>query len=88
MDEIKSRAGGTTFAEISKGSFRPIPILVPEERLHDAWHRLADALHSGVVHNLRESQNLAALRDLLLPKLLSGEIRVAEAEERLEAAGA
>jgi type I restriction enzyme S subunit len=40
------------------------------------------------VHNLRESQNLAALRDLLLPKLLSGEIRVAEAEERLEAAGA
>jgi hypothetical protein len=37
------------------------------------------------VHNLRESHTLAALRDLLLPKLLSGEIRVAEVEERLEA---
>jgi len=85
MDQIKTRAGGTTFAEISKSSFRPIPILVPGKPVHDAWHRLADALHSRVVHNLRESHTLAALRDLLLPKLLSGEIRVAEVEERLEA---
>jgi type I restriction enzyme S subunit len=30
MDEVKSRAGGTTFAEISKTNFRDMPILVPE----------------------------------------------------------
>jgi type I restriction enzyme S subunit len=33
-----------------------------------------------VWNNVRESQTLAALRDLLLPKLMSGEIRIADAE--------
>ena len=36
--------------------------------------------------NLRESQTLAELRDTLLPKLLSGEVRVREAAELVEAA--
>lgn len=76
MDQITSRAGGTTFAEISKRSFRPIPILVPDKAAHDAWHRIAVALHSKVVQNLREARTLATLRDTLLPKLISGELRV------------
>ena len=29
-----------------------------------------------VLHNLHESDNLAAIRDTLLPKLMSGEVRV------------
>jgi type I restriction enzyme S subunit len=36
-------------------------------------------------HNQAESQTLAALRDTLLPKLLSGEVRVKEAEKLVEA---
>jgi type I restriction enzyme S subunit len=36
--------------------------------------------------NQHESHTLAALRDLLLPKLMSGEIRVREAEKALEVA--
>lgn len=87
-DEIMRRAGGTTFAEISKRSFRPLPILVPPAWIHDEWHRLAEAVHKKIVHNLKESRTLAELRDLLLPKLLSGEIRLAEAEEAVEAVGA
>ena len=37
--------------------------------------------------NSLESETLAAIRDALLPKLLSGEIRVAEAERLVEDAG-
>jgi type I restriction enzyme S subunit len=37
-------------------------------------------LHEQTVINLQEIQTLAALRDALLPKLLSGEIRVRQAE--------
>lgn len=85
MPEIEARAGGTTFAEISKRSFRPIPVLVPDGALHTQWHRTAAALHAQVVQNLQESHTLADLRDTLLPKLLSGEIRVTDAEKAIEA---
>jgi type I restriction enzyme S subunit len=37
-------------------------------------------------YNHRENQSLSAIRDLLLPKLMSGEIRLREAEEIVEAA--
>jgi len=36
--------------------------------------------------NFEENQTLAELRDTLLPKLMSGEIRVADAESEVEAA--
>lgn len=85
MDEVTSRAGGTTFAEISKSGFRPIPIVVPSARIHTAWNRLADPLHQAIVANVKESRTLAALRDLLLPRLLSGEIRVRQAQQAVEA---
>jgi len=41
----------------------------------------------GKIHaNTEQNQTLADLRDTLLPKLISGEIRVPEAEEAVEAA--
>ena len=48
-------------------------------------------LHIGIMRELirsnnDENQTLAELRDLLLPKLMSGEIRVADAERELEVA--
>ncbi|MGD9588732.1 MAG: restriction endonuclease subunit S [Pyrinomonadaceae bacterium] len=81
MDEVLSRAGGTTFAEISKSNFRPIPVLVPSQPILELYNELASELHEKLVNNLRESETLTALRDLLLPKLLSGEVRVGQAEE-------
>ncbi len=41
-----------------------------------------------IAANVEQSRTLAELRDMLLPKLLSGEIRVREAEKVLEQAGA
>ena len=50
-------------------------------------HRLAvTPMFSQVRANLRESETLAALRDTLLPRLLSGECRVANVEPNLETA--
>lgn len=88
MDEITSRAGGTTFAEISRASFRPIPVLVPDEGVLRAYEALVGPLHERVVENVRESRSLAVVRDTLLPKLLSLEVRVREAEKLVEQAGA
>ena len=81
MDVIKSRAGGTTFAEISKRNFRPIPIAVPSKDVLDKFETTVSPMFEKMVANLEQSQTLTELRDTLLPKLISGELRVPEALE-------
>jgi type I restriction enzyme S subunit len=76
MDEILSRAGGTTFAEISKSAFRPIPIAVPSGATAKRFEEVVRAMHEMLVANVRESETLGTLRDALLPKLLAGEVRL------------
>jgi len=79
-DVILSHANGSTFLEISKSSFRPIRVTAPPELVMSAFDRIAMPLYRRVVSNDRESRNLAALRDALLPKLISGELRLHETE--------
>ncbi len=80
MDIIIGNANGTTFLEISKRNFRPIPVIVPPPDVLKAFVTRVEPLHMRIVSNLRESRTLAALRDSLLPKLISGELRVPDAE--------
>jgi type I restriction enzyme S subunit len=86
LDEIEARANGTTFLEISKTSFRPIPVLVPPAPVCIAFVRAVEPLHRRMVSNLKESDTLTKLRDTLLPKLLSGEVRLNQAERQVETA--
>jgi len=81
MDDIKQRASGTTFAEISKASFRPIPMIMPNADVMKSFTQLVRPIYNDIEEKLRESQTLAAIRDALLPKLLSGEFRVKDAEK-------
>lgn len=73
-DEIVSRANGSTFLEISKGSFRPIPVVAPGRAVLEAFAGVAGSLHQRLVANERESETLARTRDALLPQLLSGDV--------------
>ena len=70
MESIVACANGTTFPEISKRNFRPLPVLVPPERILLAFEVMAASLHRQVVANLEESESLAATRDALLPRLV------------------
>ena len=81
MEIIKNRANGSTFMEISKKAFRPIPALVPSPAILDAFTEVVDPLFNRVVENEKQAQTLTALRDTLLPRLISGQLRLPEAEE-------
>jgi type I restriction enzyme, S subunit len=81
MDVIIGNANGTTFLEISKKNFRPIGVLVPPREILDRFVDLVRPLYKRIAANLRESKTLTDLRDALLPKLLSGEVRVKQAEK-------
>jgi len=87
METIKSNAGGTTFAEISKHNFRPIQLVVPQKHVLDAFVQQVEPLHKQIVLSIQESNSLGLLRDTLLPKLISGELRVPDAEKFVEEAG-
>jgi type I restriction enzyme S subunit len=77
MAEIEGRATGTTFAEISKQNFRPIPVVLPPKELMAAFTNEVAPLYAQITANLHQSRTLATLRDTLLPKLLSRELSVA-----------
>jgi len=84
MERIKGRANGSTFMEISKKAFRPIPVLVPTTEALDAFANIADPLFERLIENERQAQTLTQLRDTLLPRLISGRLRLPETENLLE----
>jgi len=84
---IKGRAGGTTFQEISKRNFRPIRVLIPPKDVMTEFDKVVASLFDRIETGEKESRTLTALRDTLLPKLISGEVRVPEAEAQVEAVG-
>ncbi|CAK8722546.1 restriction endonuclease subunit S [Candidatus Electronema halotolerans] len=81
MDDIKRRAGGTTFAEINKKNFRTITVLVPNEKSLNAYKNIVNGFYDSISESIAISFSLATIRDTLLPKLLSGELRIPDAEK-------
>ncbi|MCA3228885.1 MAG: restriction endonuclease subunit S [Burkholderiales bacterium] len=85
-DEIVSHANGSTFLEISKSGFRPISVVAPTTAVMQAFDRLTRPMYLKVVEHERESRKLVAVRDALLPKLISGELRVKSVKRSFEVA--
>ena len=85
MDEIKQRASGSTFAEISKKSFKPISVVVPKSAVLGEFSKQAKTIFNKITESALESESLSNIRDLLLPKLLSGEIIPADIQTKSEA---
>ena len=84
MEEIISRANGSTFLEISKAKFRPIPVVSPAQDILQSFAKLTMPLFLRIVSLEKITLILANGRDALLPKLISGEIRVPESEHLLK----
>lgn len=59
-------------------------MLVPSKELIDKFSDIADALHQTVLAKRLQIQNLTRLRDTLLPRLISGQLRLPEAEAMVE----
>ncbi len=59
-------------------------VVVPGKACILQFSETSKPLYRRMAQNLEQSRTLAATRDALLPKLLSGEIRVKDAEKMLE----
>lgn len=76
MDEIKGVAGGTTFAEISKSTFKSLDILIPNSEAVRAFTNIVNVNYERITDGVKQINSLTKLRDTLLPKLISGELRL------------
>lgn len=61
-----------------------MPVSRPDPEAVEGFTDVARPLYANAIHNLRENITLASLRDTLLPKLISGEIRLTHPEEQIE----
>lgn len=80
VDDLVHAAHGSVFDTITTSTFKSSRVVLPPVALLAVFERLVTPLFERVLVNSRESRTITALRDSLLPKLISGELRVADAK--------
>jgi type I restriction enzyme S subunit len=76
LEEIESRTVGTTVIHLSKTDFDTLKIIIPEDKILEKINPFYENIKNKIVNNSLENIKLSEIRDSLLPKLMSGEIRV------------
>ena len=83
-EEIEALGEGSTGqTELSRSRLAGLQVIVPSRQVLATFDKFSGPLRQRVRANNQESETLATIRDTLLPKLISGEIRVKEAENTL-----
>lgn len=75
---VKAIVTGAVQPKISQANLRSIQVVIPPENLLMKYNNKTESLFSLFRANNKANKTLAALRDLLLPKLMNGEIDVAD----------
>jgi type I restriction enzyme, S subunit len=78
--DFKMFNAGSAVPTLNRNHIHVVPQIIPSSEVIGKFEDMAMVLHQGIVANNRQSRSLAQLRDTLLPKLISGELRVPEAE--------
>ena len=73
---------GATMGNVNKGKFEAMEIVCPPDDLLARYHRLVEPMFSQILSLFRQIQNLRRTRDLLLPRLLSGQTALTDAEPK------
>ncbi len=76
VEEIRAMGSGSTYPEVSRGKFRELEVLIPKHSLVTAFCEQATDILKQIRVLKQQNQKLRAARDLLLPRLMSGQIAV------------
>jgi type I restriction enzyme S subunit len=86
IENLVHAAHGSVFDTITTSTFNSARFALPPDRLFVALEELVSPLFKRVLVASEQSRTLATLRDTLLPKLISGELRVKDAERIIDGA--
>ncbi|MCP5021599.1 MAG: restriction endonuclease subunit S [bacterium] len=90
-DYVEVVKTGSAIPHISGGQIKGLPLILPEDNtsaVFSEFERLASSFFNRTDVIVTESQTLTKLRDSLLPKLISGELRIPEVEQLTKGAHA
>ncbi len=79
LDQLVSRATGSTVAGIRQALLKEVPILIPSTEIMDTFTRHTSSMLEQISLLWRKNNNLKSQRDMLLPKLISGKINLNDA---------
>jgi len=80
QDEINMYAEGTTILHASSSIDYLSFVLPPKEKIEE-YDKFFDPIYKKILHNKTQIQTLEKLRDILLPKLMSGEAKIMNNEQ-------
>ena len=86
VDVLKRNTHGAVFDTITTSTFETVTTLTASKITNHQFEKIVNPLFSAIERNLRTNASLTQLRDTLLPKLLSGEITLPEAEQAVSEA--
>lgn len=76
LESLLTKTTGSVFPSLSAPDIKNFPVVLPPPQTVSLFNEQTEALTKKIQANITESRTLAELRDALLPKLLSGELRV------------
>jgi type I restriction enzyme S subunit len=82
VSQLENKAIGSAQQNISKAIVEETPCLIADKATIEEFDKLLSPLFNQWVQNLFESARLAELRDSLLPRLMSGELSVADVDAK------
>ncbi len=77
VEELQSSAYGSVFDTITTTTFKDVKLPLPDDPVVQEFERLVTPYFKKILLNKQQVMSLEKLRDTLLPKLMSGEVRVA-----------
>jgi type I restriction enzyme S subunit len=84
--ELAGRSHGSVFSTVTRQTFEGLLRPFGQAQLASSFDALVAPIMDGISERLKQSQTLMSLRDSLLPKLISGELRIKHSENTVEAA--
>jgi type I restriction enzyme S subunit len=86
IDRLLSKTTGSVFPSLSGPDIKNFLVLNPADGIASAYEDLTRPLLGRIQENHEQAQTLATLRDALLPRLISGQLRLPEAQAAAEEA--
>jgi type I restriction enzyme S subunit len=87
VEILEARAHGSVFSTITRDTLDGVATISPSLEAIQSFNRSTGALLGKIKTNLEENRILGNQRDALLPKLISGELRIPDAEKMLKEVG-
>lgn len=86
MLDFQSFNAGSAVPSLNRNHIHGLRYLIPQRTCIETYEAIAIDLHTRVKLNSQQAQTLATLRDTLLPRLISGQLRLPEAQAAAEEA--